>query len=547
MLSYQDAKGGILDVRRDFPFCFCIIVLVDDGSPLGKKVVMKKLSFLLLALLAVGFMALAQPAKAQDYSNIRIVRLSFVEGAVQYQRPGQDWQDAGLNLPIQEGFALRTADGFAEVEFEDSLTLHLGTNATVEFTVLALQNGGRVTDLTIPEGTAIISAKLKRGDAVSVAAPNLNLNLSRNGRFRMDVSPTESWVTVFHGKVEVSSHSGVNSLLSGGHTLHVDASGSGSPEIAGNPPQDDFDKWVTHREDAVNSAQSETSSVLGTNSYTVGYADLYNYGVWSYIPGYGTGWMPYGVGLGWMPFVAGQWQFMGGLGWNWVSGEPWGWLPYHFGSWVNAPGIGWAWLPVGASSWTPSTARWVRVNNQLGWIPNGPPTNSKPTKTQLAAVPSTVILAGQEGSGAIRAGARLSLAHEGHILETASAPVPSSFASAKGPTQSAGSSLARVASAPASLHAPSTSTSQLQGARLNSMPHAMLAPHSAPAPAIARGASIGGFRGGSGGASGGGSTGTTSASPSTSVTASPSTSTHGSTTGSVSHSGGSTGSSGGHR
>ena len=122
---------------------------------------------------------------------------------MQYQRPGQEWQDAGLNLPIQEGFALRTADGYAEVEFEDSLTLRLGTNAIVEFTGLALQNGGRITKLTIPQGTAIVSAKLKREDAVSVVAPNLNLNVPRDGRFRVDISPTEIWVKVFHGKVEV--------------------------------------------------------------------------------------------------------------------------------------------------------------------------------------------------------------------------------------------------------------------------------------------------------------------------------------------------------
>jgi FecR protein len=506
---------------------------------------MKKQWFVPLALLAVGFVALAQPAKAQDYSNIRIVRLSFVEGAVQYQRPGEAWQDAGLNLPIQEGFALRTADGYAEVEFEDSLTLRLATNATVEFTGLALQNSGRVTDLTIQQGTAIISAKLKRGDAVSVAAPNLNLNLPRNGRFRMDVSPTESWVTVFHGKVEVASHSGTTSVLSGGHTLHLDASGSGSPEIASNPPQDDFDKWVSHREDAVNSAQSETSAVLGTSSYTVGYADLYNYGVWSNIPGYGAGWMPYGVGLGWMPFADGQWQFMGGLGWNWMSGEPWGWLPYHFGSWVNAPGVGWAWLPVGANTWVPATASWVRVNNQLGWIPNGPPPTSKVTKTQLAAVPSTVILADQQGSGAIKAGARMPLAHEGTSLVAIPAPSPSFAAATKQSSQptvlTAGGSAnpkSFVQSAPASL---------ARVTRLSSMPHAMMAPHSAPAPAIARGASTSGFRGGSGGASGRGSTGMTSASPTTSVTASPSTSVQGSTTGSASNSGGSRGSSGGHR
>jgi FecR protein len=553
-----DAQTGILKNRYSLHPLFVHHRI--SGKPLasrGKVVMNNKL--VPLALLAMGFVLLAQPAKAQDYSNIRIVRLSFVEGNVQYQRPGQDWQDARLNLPIQEGFALRTTDGYAEVEFEDSLTLRLATNAIVEFTDLALRNGGRVTELTVPQGTAIISAKLKREDAVSVAAPKLNLNLPRNGRFRMDISPTNSWVTVFHGKVEVDSHNGIPTLLSGGHTLHVDASGSGSPEVANNPPQDDFDKWVSHREEALNAAQTETSSVLGANSYTTGYADLYNYGVWSYIPGYGAGWMPYGVGMGWMPFMDGQWQFMGGTGWNWMSGEPWGWLPYHFGSWVNTPGVGWAWLPVGANTWTPATARWVRLNNQLGWIPNGPPLSSKPTKTQLAALPSTVILAGQGANGAIGAGTRMPLARGGMSLEAASAPSPSFNAPTKqltqatplvnGPAnsksfvQSAPASLARVASAPASLHAPNASTTQPQGTRLSSMPHAMMAPHSAPAPLIARGASNGVFMGHSGGAGGGGNTGTMTGSSGTSVTASPSTS----ATGSASHSSGSMGSSGGHR
>jgi hypothetical protein len=515
-------------------------------------------SRLVSLLLVMGFVLLVQPAKSQDYSKIRIVRLSFVEGTVQYQRPGQDWEDARLNLPIEEGFAIRTADGYAEVEFEGSLTLRLATNATVEFTELALQNGGRITKLTIPQGTAIVSAKLKREDAMSVAAPNLNLNVPRDGRFRVDISPTESWVTVFHGKVQVDSNAGVPSLLSGGHTLHVGATGSGSPEVAGNPPQDDFDKWVSHREDAVNAAQNETSAFLGTNSYTEGFADLYNYGNWSYIPGYGAGWMPYGVGMGWMPFADGQWQFMGGLGWNWMGGEPWGWLPYHFGSWVNAPGVGWAWLPVGATSWTPATARWVHLNNQLGWIPNGPPLSSKPTKVQLAAVPSTVILAGQGASGAIKAGPRMTLASGGMTPEAAAAPSPSfsaptkqstkATAFASGPAnpksfvQSAPTSLARGNGAPALLRGPSASTSDLRVARLSAAPQSMMAPHSPPAPALARGPSMGGFRGGYG-AQGGGSAGTMSTSPATSATSSPSTS----GAGWASHSSWSMGSAGGHR
>ena len=265
-----------------------------------------------------------------------------------------------------------------------------------------------------------------------------------------------------------------------------------------------------------------------------------------------------------MPFVDGQWQFMGGTGWNWVSGEPWGWLPYHFGSWVNAPGVGWAWLPVGATTWMPATASWVHVNNQLGWVPNGPPPTAKPSKTQRASVPSTVILAAQGSSGAIRAGVRMPLAQAGLRLEAAPAPSPnfiaptkkqstqarafaSGSANPKSFIQSAHTSFARGPGAPAALRAPSASTAQLQVARLSSMPRAVMAPHSMPAPSIARGASTGGFRGGSGGVRAGGSAGIMRASPATSVMASPSTSARGSTTGAASHSGGSLGSSGGHR
>jgi hypothetical protein len=220
--------------------------------------------------------------------------------------------------------------------------------------------------------------------------------------------------------------------------------------------------------------------------------------------------------------------------------------------------VGWAWLPVGANTWTPATARWVHLNNQLGWIPNGPPLSSKPTKTQLAALPSTVILAGQGANGAIGAGSRIPLARGGMSFEPATPPTPSfnappkqstnAFALAGGTAnpksivQSAPASFARGNGAPASLRGPSTSTSGLRLARLGSAPQAQLAPHSPPVPAMARSASMGGFRGGYG-ARGGSSVGTMSTSPTTSVTSSPATS----AAGSALHSSGSMGSAGGHR
>ncbi len=508
-------------------------------------------------ILAAAFVFCAHETRAQEFSKIRIVRLSFVEGDVQFQRPGQDWQDARINLPIEEGVSLRTANGYAEVEFEDALALRMGINSTVEFTELSLKDGGRITRLRIPDGTAMVTAKLRRGDAVSLAAGNMTVDLPHDARFRLDVSPTESWVSVFHGKVQVDPGAGSSAMLSSGHALHVTANEPASVEVASNPRQDDFDKWVLHREQAMDSAQSETSAVLGNDAYTEGFADLYDYGLWSMIPGYGAGWIPYGMVPGWMPFMYGQWMFMGNLGWSWVGNEPWGWLPYHFGSWVDAPGLGWAWVPpTGPLNWSPATASWVQVNNQLGWIPNAPPLRVRPSKAQLAAIPTTAVLASQETNGAIKAEYHVSLTSPGMTVQRVAAPTfvassTSAMQSLAKQSFSVSSVRALPASVPAALdhgappsvRAPLGSASQVRVAALSSMPRSMMAPHSLPAPATSRGAwAGGGLRGGYGGAAGmrgGGLVGMSSA-------ASAPISTSGSSMGAASHAGGSTGSSGGH-
>ena len=206
---------------------------------------MKHTLFLPLVLIAMGLVLPALPARARDRSEIRIVRLSFVEGTVQFRQSGGRWQDASMNLPMREDFELRTSDGYAEVEFENSLVLHLGTNSTVEFPVLAMLNGGRITQLAVEQGTALISAKLKRQDRLSLSAAGFTVKVPHGGRFRIDVSVAEDRVTVFHGRVEVSGPR-TATLLGSGHTLYEDA--NGPRKIANNPPQDEFDKLVYHRE-----------------------------------------------------------------------------------------------------------------------------------------------------------------------------------------------------------------------------------------------------------------------------------------------------------
>ncbi len=490
-----------------------------------------------LASLVLIALSLAPAAKAQDYSNIRIVRLSFTEGSVQYrQTPGEPWQDANMNLPIQQGFAVRTSDGYAEVEFENALTLRMGPNSTVEFSGLALVNGGHVTRLNVPEGSAIITAKLARADALSVAASGLNVKVPHNGRFRVDASPAESWVTVFAGKVAVDSGSDTTSVLSSGHRLHEAADGSGAPEIASKPPADAFDKWVSQREAAVDYAQNGTADVLQSRNYTEGFADLYNFGLWSNIPGFGYGWTPYGMGPNWMPFVSGQWTLMAGTGWNWISSEPWGWLPYHFGAWVNAPGVGWAWLPVGARSYQPATATWVQVGNRLGWVPlTVAPQSSKSFKPGS----STVILAAGRGSNTITAGERVPIVPGAVTLRSASAPMSAPVLPNSATVSSANPSATMRASTPVAqtrlnhptyLQAPRGGS--VNSPRIGSVPPSLMAPHSAPAPRT----NVTGFRaGGFGGSRQGNGGGAIPMSRSAS-TAMP-----------TAHSGAATGASGGHR
>ena len=367
-----------------------------------------RLAAILPFLFALCF-CVGTPVKAQDYSHIRIVRLSFIEGNVQYQRPGEDWQDAKLNLPIEEGFALRTDNGYAEVEFESGLEMRLAQNSSVEFTELSLVNGGHVTRLRVTSGTASVDAKLSKADQLSLAASNFRVNVPHDARFRIDTSTAESWVSVFHGKVAVLSDSDSTAInLSGGHAVHQSAEDLASLQIQKDPPRDAFDKWVAQRDDGISDARADMSDALRGNSYTTGFADLDFYGGWSDVPGYGWAWQPYGVASGWVPFYSGQWMFMGNTGWNWVSAEPWGWLPYHFGGWVNAGGMGWMWVPQGGLAWQPATATWVQTGNQVGWTPVlASPLKPPKSASGQPVSPARTLIVASAASGATIAPARV--------------------------------------------------------------------------------------------------------------------------------------------
>jgi hypothetical protein len=345
---------------------------------------MNRLSLVFLTVLAAATPAFAAPpaAQAQDYSYARVVRLSLVEGQVQVARPGTDgWEQAVVNLPIEHGFTIATGQGRAEIEFENGATARLADNAVLEFKELALSGGSRITKLTLTQGTATIYANLSGHETFEVQTPNLQMGIPGNARFRVDAYADGTAVTVFKGDVDVNVN-GATRRVGKGKTLSFRANAPEEVTIERSGEPDDWDQWVDERDSVVQNARNSTLQYV-SSPYSYGIADLYNYGNWFAVAGYGLCWQPYGVGFGWSPFSYGRWGYYSGFGLTWISYEPWGWMPYHFGGWVYSPALGWVWAPGRIRTWQPATVSWVRVGSQVGWVPLHPHDRPGQTPTNI--------------------------------------------------------------------------------------------------------------------------------------------------------------------
>jgi len=330
----------------------------------------------------------------------RIARLSFTQGDVQFQSPGEDWQSASINLPLQQGFRLATTEGRAEIQFESGMILRLAENSILEFTALdTAQNSGRITKLNLTQGTIIVNVDLRPTDSFSVDAPNVHVMISEPTRFRIDTTQGDSWVGIFAGNVTAKSATGETKVTKG-HTFHISGQDVAQVSIDMNAPLDDFDQWAADRDRTLQQGYSDAVQYVANyapdySEYNYGLSELSSYGHWVVVAGSGLCWEPYGVPEHWRPFFFGRWQFFGGTGWTWISSEPWGWLPFHTGHWFLRPGGGWMWQPGLIRAWNPAPVHWFNVGNQLGWVPAG-------TLNSHGLPPTSGIVVGTREARAIR-------------------------------------------------------------------------------------------------------------------------------------------------
>src|SRR2546426_1237783 len=316
--------------------------------------------------------ALAVPSFAD--SQVRIVRLSDVEGNVQIDRnTGQGYEKAFLNLPIAQGVKLRAnGEGRAEIEFENASTLRIIPGAVIEFPELSMRDSGtKVTTVKLQEGTAYLNFNGAKSDEFTLNFGREKMVLTRSVHLRVAMGDTDATLAVFKGDVEVTGPSG-SVQMGKKQTATFDLADQDRYTLAKNLEKDPYDDWDKHQEEY--HQRYLTSSYRNYSPYAYGMSDLNYYGNYFNAPGYGTLWQPYFTGAGWDPFMNGSWAWYPGFGYTWVSSYPWGWTPYRYGSWLFVPNYGWAWQP-GSSRLGWNTVPRV-INPPRQFIPPQPPATS---------------------------------------------------------------------------------------------------------------------------------------------------------------------------
>jgi hypothetical protein len=257
------------------------------------------------------------------------------------------------NMPIVEGERLQTADGYAEVEFEDNSTLRLAPNSQVNFPLLALRStGAKASTMSVVKGTVYVNTESTKDNEFLLEAGEAKMIVTPSTHLRLEFDGTNALLSVFKGSVEVQRGEDTT-VVDKKETLSL---GTGQMTVVKKISEAPYDAWDKESIDYHERYAAANAYAGSGNAF--GLSDLNYYGNFTNVAGYGSFWQPYFIGSGWSPYGNGLWALYPGAGYSWVSPYPWGWLPYHSGAWSFVPGLGWGWQPGGA---------WNGLNNVGGF------------------------------------------------------------------------------------------------------------------------------------------------------------------------------------
>ena len=317
-------------------------------------------------------------------SHVRIVRLSDVKGSLALDRKtGHGFEQTMQNMPIVEGEKLKTEEGYAEVEFEDSSTLRLTPNSQVDFSLLALRSSGaKASTMNLIHGTVYVTLESTKANEFELRTGKTKLLVTPSTHLRLEVNGSKTEVSVFSGSVQVQRDS-ETTLVGKKESLTLDSDlATVAKKISGEP----YDAW--DKESNEYHARYSRANAFAGSGNTFGLSDLNYYGSFTNT-GFGQIWQPYFAGAGWSPYCNGLWALYPGAGYSWVSPYPWGWLPYHSGTWNYYPTYGWGWQPGG---------NWNGLNNVPAGGTQVTGTSASPLRSPLRPAPPQVPATGARPS-----------------------------------------------------------------------------------------------------------------------------------------------------
>ena len=336
--------------------------------------------FLLALTVAV---AVAVPVEADDSEEgpgRGVARISLLNGDVSVKRGDSgDLVAAALNSPLVVQDRVFTGPtSRTELQFDWANMIRLSSNTEIRLAELEYKR----YIVQVARGTVTFRVLRDQEADVEVSTPSVAVRPVKKGEYRITVlEDGTSEITVRSGEVEIFTTRGTERLRAG-RTMYARGTAA-DPEyrIAGEIPEDEWDKWNERRDRDLE--RSRSYSYVSRDIY--GAEDLDDHGRWINVPSYGYVWSPH-VAVGWAPYRYGRWAWIDWYGWSWISHDPWGWAPYHYGRWFYSAPYGWCWYPGRAYArhyWSPALVAFFGFGHgvgvgigfgfgNVGWVPLAP-------------------------------------------------------------------------------------------------------------------------------------------------------------------------------
>ncbi len=322
------------------------------------------------AIFALLASTLLVPLCAQEYATVR-----HIDGDAQVLgTQDAQAQPLTLNTPLMEGDTIWTGpSGRLDILLEDGTHLWMDYESRLEaasFPSLA-PSGQHPLRARLWKGAMLLDVQ---GDPTQngndgITTPSAYVAPLEQGLYLIEVENVDrTMVTAIEGSCQVSS--GGQTVTLGRMTSTYSEYGYGPtpPRSSGN---NSTPALLAYRDQNLPRPErgSESANYL-PQRLSVYASDFDDYGSWNYTASYGYVWRPLPAYAGpeWSPYCDGRWAYTP-WGTTWIPFEPWGWAPSHYGRWTFIVGFGWGWVP--GVVFSPAWVAWYWGDGWIGWTPYG--------------------------------------------------------------------------------------------------------------------------------------------------------------------------------